>query len=644
MNAIWTACLLMAWAAQPVETSSTPTTRLYVRTIPPGARVVLDGKDLGTTDGLFLVPPGMGRLNITLDGQQPEIRQVEISEGRITRIEIQLTPSPQSTNAAATSPGPDASVAGMAAALQDPRIADALQGARAKAKQIGAMNNMRQILLALILYAENHQGQWPNELNELKAVTPDFDKLLDNPRTGLNPGFSYVKPAKLYDPAKTPVLWEATSTGSRDLEAAIGYADGHIEAGRPGAAQVASDTPLDVGGMAGIEVGGGGVELPTVIDLTPGRTDRQPTSTEPPSEIEKALNSKIRLDFQEVPLEQVAAFLREQGNVNISLDRKALDAMDMGPNTPVTFKASGITLRSVLTLLLRDVDLAWTLRDKTLEITSYEALEKRIPPRVYPVSDLTSNSAGLASLIASLLDPESWDVVGGPASIVADRAQGKEALVVSQTEQTHRQVASFLAVLRDVARQPADKLPVALSDNGWWRQTPETDAVRKALEQKLTCEFRETTLTEFLQFLQSNTQIPMLLDRRSIDEAGVPADAPLTATFEDVALQDILTMVLKDVDLTYTVTDDVLLVTTPDFESYQLTWAIYPIGDLVTAGRSAEALIQMLTTTVAPESWEAVGGPGAVRGIRGVTQALVITQSCDVHRQIAALLAQLRRP
>jgi hypothetical protein len=171
------------------------------------------------------------------------------------------------------------------------------------------------------------------------------------------------------------------------------------------------------------------------------------------------LNSKLQLDFQEVPLEQVAAFLRDQVNVNISLDRKALDAMGTGPDTPVTFKVSGIPLRSALTLLLRDLDLAWTLRDKTLEITSYEALERRISPRVYPVSDLTSNSAGLASLIASLLDPESWDVVGGPASIVADRAQGKEALVVSQTEQAHRQVASFLAVLRDVARHPRTSCP-----------------------------------------------------------------------------------------------------------------------------------------------------------------------------------------
>ena len=58
MNMLWTTCLLMALGAQPVETSPTPTTRLYVRTVPPGARVVLDGNELGMTDGLFLVPPG----------------------------------------------------------------------------------------------------------------------------------------------------------------------------------------------------------------------------------------------------------------------------------------------------------------------------------------------------------------------------------------------------------------------------------------------------------------------------------------------------------------------------------------------------------------------------------------------------------
>jgi hypothetical protein len=205
-------------------------------------------------------------------------------------------------------------------------------------------------------------------------------------------------------------------------------------------------------------------------------------------------------------------------------------------------------------------------------------------------------------------------------------------------------VAGFLADLRTVARQPANKLPVAVSHEGWWRQTPETDAVRKALDQKLTCEFEETPLTDVLQFLREKTHVPMFLDRRSADQAGLAADTPLTAISNGVTLQDTLTMALENIGLTYTVTDDVLLVTTPEFAESDCTWAIYPVGDLVTAGRSADELVTMLTTTVSPQSWEEVGGPGVVRGLRGITQALVISQSCHVHRQIAALLAQLRRP
>ena len=112
MNTICTSCLLMALAAPPVETSPTPTTRLYVRTIPPGARVLLDGKELGTTDGLFLVPPGTGKLSISMEGQQPHIRQVEISEGQITRIEVTL-PQQEQTPAAPTT-GPELTVPGTA--------------------------------------------------------------------------------------------------------------------------------------------------------------------------------------------------------------------------------------------------------------------------------------------------------------------------------------------------------------------------------------------------------------------------------------------------------------------------------------------------------------------------------------------------
>ena len=76
--------VLLVLAAAPLETWPTPATRLYVRTVPPGARVILDGKPLGTSEGLFLVPPGVARITIELDGHQPEVRQIEIQAARIT--------------------------------------------------------------------------------------------------------------------------------------------------------------------------------------------------------------------------------------------------------------------------------------------------------------------------------------------------------------------------------------------------------------------------------------------------------------------------------------------------------------------------------------------------------------------------------
>ncbi|MGO9115084.1 MAG: LamG-like jellyroll fold domain-containing protein [Thermoguttaceae bacterium] len=83
---------LFSVAAPPVETSPTPTTRLYVRTIPPGAEVRLDGKPAGKSDDLFMVPAGVQKMTIEveLDGHYPERQEVQIGGGRITRVELKM--------------------------------------------------------------------------------------------------------------------------------------------------------------------------------------------------------------------------------------------------------------------------------------------------------------------------------------------------------------------------------------------------------------------------------------------------------------------------------------------------------------------------------------------------------------------------
>jgi hypothetical protein len=80
----------LALAAPPVETASTPTTRLYVRTTPPGAEVRLDGRPAGKSDDLFVVPADVQKMTIEvqLDGHYPERQEVQIRGGRITRVEL----------------------------------------------------------------------------------------------------------------------------------------------------------------------------------------------------------------------------------------------------------------------------------------------------------------------------------------------------------------------------------------------------------------------------------------------------------------------------------------------------------------------------------------------------------------------------
>ncbi|HWB11182.1 MAG TPA: hypothetical protein VG826_18280 [Pirellulales bacterium] len=55
-----------------------------------------------------------------------------------------------------------------------------------------------------------------------------------------------------------------------------------------------------------------------------------------------------------------------------------------------------------------------------------------------------------------------------------------------------------------------------------------------------------------------------------------------------------------------------------------------------------ESLIELITTTIAPTTWDDVGGPGSIQPFQG-NLSLVISQTQEVHEEIADLLEQLRR-
>ncbi len=55
-----------------------------------------------------------------------------------------------------------------------------------------------------------------------------------------------------------------------------------------------------------------------------------------------------------------------------------------------------------------------------------------------------------------------------------------------------------------------------------------------------------------------------------------------------------------------------------------------------------DTLIDLITSTISPQTWSEMGGPGTIQGF-DTNLSLVVSQTQEVHEQIADLLAQLRK-
>lgn len=107
----------------------------------------------------------------------------------------------------------------------------ALAQARRLARGTSTGSTMRQIGYAMTLYVEQHDGWFPDNLQQLQPYMPELEHLLAR-HTGM---FIYVKPmerlSQISDRATTPLLYESLN-GEPNSNGPILYADGRIEMGQ----------------------------------------------------------------------------------------------------------------------------------------------------------------------------------------------------------------------------------------------------------------------------------------------------------------------------------------------------------------------------------------------------------------------------
>lgn len=192
--------------------------------------------------------------------------------------------------------------------------------------------------------------------------------------------------------------------------------------------------------------------------------------------------------------------------------------------------------------------------------------------------------------------------------------------------------------------------PVRAAENGKELKTGE-EAILAALEEKSDVEFVDEPLSSVVDYFESTHKVEIQVDTRALEDVNMGTDTPISKSVQNVTFRSALNLVLRDLDLTWMIADEVLIITTPEEAELHLVPRVYDVKKLVTVQdmdgnlwQDFDSLIEAITGTIQPESWEGVGGPGSIASLeyRGAV-VLIVRQTHKVHAQLAKLLEDLAK-
>ncbi|TWT38016.1 hypothetical protein KOR34_29830 [Posidoniimonas corsicana] len=235
----------------------------------------------------------------------------------------------------------------------------------------------------------------------------------------------------------------------------------------------------------------------------------------------------------------------------------------------------------------------------------------------------------------------------GPGELQDQRQQEfRDRQREMQREQQHLQEQERR---REVVPRQRDAQPDAdpHRQQVYWAE-PHSDSsnrIRRALDRRLSSsglDFLDTPLEEVVDFLRNEYEIGIQLDETALDDLGIGTDEHVTVNLRNISLKSALRLMLKQLELTYVVADEVLLITTEDEAETRLTVGIYPVSDVASDKNSLSELAEVITSAIVPETWAInKGGDAELKPL--AAGFLVISQTRAVHEELIEFLSALRR-
>ncbi|GIW92644.1 MAG: hypothetical protein KatS3mg110_0685 [Pirellulaceae bacterium] len=268
------------------------------------------------------------------------------------------------------------------------------------------------------------------------------------------------------------------------------------------------------------------------------------------------------MDFDNQPLTEVAQILSDDTQIQIWLDKKALNEAAIPTDKSITVHLRG-RVRTILDLICQEQDLDYYIRDNILILTTPEEAERKMDTRIYPVQEVLDRLTGL-------YQPLSGSTWGCPAVMPGTAPRpGASSPVPANNDQSQ-------------AIEPTGSISVSFDGQV---QVPSGSVPRQAGE------------VPIFQPAETGRQSAVNPLPGGDPRATSPQGACPTCCF--------------------------------------------PPAVMPASGREAavQALIDTLTASVEPDSWDINGGNAFIMELGGV---LVVSQTERGHREFAEVLASLR--
>jgi serpin B len=175
------------------------------------------------------------------------------------------------------------------------------------------------------------------------------------------------------------------------------------------------------------------------------------------------------------------------------------------------------------------------------------------------------------------------------------------------------------------------------------RPSAKERAIEQALDAPCALDVDKTPLGELCAKIAHKHKVRVFIDAKALEDAGQNDQVELSWDAPELKLRSALNQLLGQLGLAWTIRDESLVISTHEKLSQRLELRVYEVADLIDEDDHIDSLIDGIKSTVAPTSWNDVGGPGSFADyIRGGAELLIVSQTREVQEEIAELLTALR--